>query len=893
VKVMNRVTLKHLFKNKKRTLVTLIGTIVSVAMIMAVATLGFSFMDFMQQAAIADGGSWHVRYRNLTAEQVAAVGNDSETVDMTLQHYLGYTKLEGGQNKNKPYLLLQATDKKGFSLLPFHLTSGRMPENGNEVVISEHIATNGGVEYKIGDVLRLEVGQRYRNEDLVGGKPLTGAKPLYNDVSYGATDGNETILTDGTVQEFTVVGIMGRPGTENYSGPGYTVLTYENQKDISARGDVDAYVTVKHLTSDIYDYANDLAERNGIEHIALNNDLLRYSGVFENDTMRSTLYSFMVIIILIIMVGSVALIYNAFAISVSERARNLGMLSSIGATKRQKRNSVFFEGFLIGLISIPLGILFGYLGIRVTMAFIAPLLESTFYVPAVPIEFRAVITPVTVIVSTVLSAVTILISVYIPAKRASRVTPIDAIRQTQDVKLRSKDVKTSKVTRKLFGFEAEIGLKNLKRNRKRYRVTVFSLMISVVLFLGVSTFTTYLNKSFETTDMGINFDVAVSASGMDSETTNQLFDGIRQLDGVKESTSINKMYLNTYFPENQLTSTAAQGLSDYWSGRQEAEGEQTESIYCEINLIAIDDASFAEYAKQIGADESQLDGSAGLRAIAVNQAGFYDAEHQKFSIVKLLKNPEGEQVVLQSVEYDEEKEESVPFDLAAVTVVKETDVTPQGVMVNYQSNSLNLIVSNAVLEEVAAMSNPNMVSHFLYLNSGDSEALTKKINTFYNTNYSQTSGSFNVIDAYQARNESQKLVTLLMVLTGGFIALITLICIANIFNTISTSIGLRKREFAMLKSVGMTPGGFNKMLRFESLFYGIKALLWGLPVSFLLMALMYWTLSNNFGFGFLIPWQSVVIAILAVFIVVGLTMMYSSSKVKKENIIDALKDENL
>ena len=893
MKVMNRVTLKHLLKNKKRTLVTLIGTIVSVAMIMAVATLGFSFMDFMQQSAIADSGSWHVRYRNLTGEQVAAIQNDSETAELSLQHYLGYAKLEGGQNKSKPYLLLQATDKAGFSLLPYHLASGRMPENGNEVVISEHIATNGGVSYQIGDVLRLEVGQRYRNEDLAGGQPLTGAKPIYNDVSYGATDGEETILTDGTVREYTVVGIMGRPGTENYSGPGYTVLTYEDQQDMDPKGDVDAYLTVKHLSAKMYDDANDFAERNGIDHLALNNDLLRYSGVFENDTMRSTLYSFMGIIIFIIMVGSVALIYNAFAISVSERARNLGMLSSVGATKRQKRNSVFFEGFLIGLISIPLGILFGYLGIRVTMVFIAPLLESTFSVPAVSIEFRAVITPVTVIVSTILSAVTIFISVYIPAKRASRVTPIDAIRQTQDVKLRSKDVKTSKVTRKLFGFEAEIGLKNLKRNRKRYRVTVFSLMISVVLFLSVSTFTTYLNKSFETTDMGINFDVAVSASGMDSETTNQLFEGIRKLDGVKESTVVNQMYLNTYFSDQQLTDTAAEGLTDYWSGRQETEDTQAKGIYCEVNLIAIDDASFAEYAKQIGADVSQLDGSAGLRAIAVNQAGFYDSEHQKFSIVKLLKNPEGEQIVLQSIEYDEEKEEFVPFDLAAVTVVKGTDATPQGVMVNYQSNSLNLIVSNAVLEEIAAKNDPNMVSHFLYLNSGDSDALTKKINSFYNANYSQEGGSFNVVDAYQARHENEKIVTLLMVLTGGFIALITLICIANIFNTISTSIGLRKREFAMLKSVGMTPGGFNKMLRFESLFYGIKALLWGLPVSFLLMAMMYWTLSHNFGFGFLVPWQSVIIAIVAVFIVVGLTMMYSSSKVKKENIIDALKDENL
>ncbi len=888
MKVMNRVTLQYLLKNKKRTFVTLIGTIISVAMIMAVATLGFSFMDFLQQYAIAENGSWHVHYKNLTAEQVEALKNDSQTEALSLQHYLGYAALEGSQNEYKPYLLVQATDREGLSLLPFHLESGRMPENENEIVISKHISTNGGVNYQIGDVLRLQLGQRYRNEDLADGKPIEGAEILYNDVSYSMTEGEETLVLDGTVREYTVVGIMERPGTEDYGGPGYTVLTYEDQQQMNPQGDVDAYLTMKHLSADIYDDGSQFAERNGIKEVEFNNDLLRYSGIFGNDTMRSTLYSFMAIIIVIIMVGSVALIYNAFAISVSERARNLGMLSSVGATRRQKRNSVLFEGFLIGLVSIPLGILFGYLGIQVTMIFIGPLLESTFFTPNAAVDLQAVVTPATVIVSVVLSIVTIFISVYIPARRASRITPIDAIRQTQDVKLRGKDVKTSKLTRRLFGFEAEIGLKNLKRNRKRYRVTVFSLMISVILFLSVSAFTTYLNKSFETTELGLNYDVAVTAYGMEPETSESLFEGIKALDGITGSTALSEMNLHTYFSEDQLTGTAASGLLEYYWGEQEEEG-----IYCRISLVALDDVSFEEYIRRIGADASELDGSGGLNAVAINEAGFFEAENQKYTISKLLNQAEGTVIALKSEVYDPETEVSTPFDVGEVTVVMETAVVPQGVLVNYQNSTLNLIVSQTVFETLADRMDFNMVTQSLYLNSPDSAALTQKIQDYYQQNRPDSEGSLSVYDAYQSRNENEKFVTLLLILTGGFISLITLICIANIFNTISTSIGLRKREFAMLKSVGMTPGGFNKMLRYESLFYGIKALLWGLPVSFLLMLLMYWTLSNNFGFAFMVPWQSFVIAVVAVFLVVGLTMMYSSSKVKKENIVDALKDENL
>ena len=96
--------------------------------------------------------------------------------------------------------------------------------------------------------------------------------------------------------------------------------------------------------------------------------LLRYYGVTANDQLRMTLFSLAGIIMSVIIIGSVALIYNAFAISVSERARHLGMLSSVGATKKQKRNSVFFEGAVIGAISIPIGILAGIAGIGITFA---------------------------------------------------------------------------------------------------------------------------------------------------------------------------------------------------------------------------------------------------------------------------------------------------------------------------------------------------------------------------------------------------------------------------------------------------------------------------------------------------------------------------------------------
>lgn len=153
--------------------------------------------------------------------------------------------------------------------------------------------------------------------------------------------------------------------------------------------------------------------------------------------------------------------------------------------------------------------------------------------------------------------------------------------------------------------------------------------------------------------------------------------------------------------------------------------------------------------------------------------------------------------------------------------------------------------------------------------------------------------SLYIFNDYKNRQEEQQLITILSVFVYGFIALITAISVANIFNTISTSVSLRKREFGMLKSVGMTPKGFNKMINYESIFYGVKSLLYGIPLSIGVMLLIYRSMMHSFDYNFELPWMSLLFVVIAIFVIVGSAMLYSSSKIKKENIIDALKQENI
>ena len=140
---------------------------------------------------------------------------------------------------------------------------------------------------------------------------------------------------------------------------------------------------------------------------------------------------------------------------------------------------------------------------------------------------------------------------------------------------------------------------------------------------------------------------------------------------------------------------------------------------------------------------------------------------------------------------------------------------------------------------------------------------------------------------------SRNVITIIKVFSYGFIVLISLIAAANVFNTISTNINLRRREFAMLKTVGMTEKGFNKMMNYECLLYGLRSLLLGLPVSIGISYLIYLSITDGIEIAFHLPLAAMGIATLSVFIVVFVTMMYSMKKIKKDNPIDALKNENL
>ena len=616
-------------------------------------------------------------------------------------------------------------------------------------------------------------------------------------------------------------------------------------------------------------------------------------GTSINDNFNNTLYGLGSILIGLIMFGSISLIYNAFSISVSERTRQFGLLSSIGATRKQIRRSVLFEACFVSLIGIPIGILCGILGIGVTLAILGGMFSNFLSGdPNSNIALHLSVRWWAVIAAAVIGFVTVLISAYIPSKRATKVTAIEAIRGSNDIKIKNKQVKTSKITYKLFGLEGVIAKKHFKRNRKKYRATVVSLFMSVVLFISASSFCSYLNLSIEGS-FGLS-DIDLTYRGSNEGDVKIEYDAVygllNKIEGVKRSSQLKQF-------NGSVAGDFDNNLSKEYLEYFEQNSTPDSELEVMVGINVVDDETFKAYLKENNMDESIYFNTENPIGLGYQKLNLYNYSTKKFEGFDVFKDPP------ETISYrywDQKKYEELTANQEEAPLEPPDAHSYQDIKINYvdslpfgcdYTTSMNLTIAFA--ESVFRAAFPAIYNNSSYSNNlmfatDDYKTVENRMNLALIENNYPTDYLFN----YASEKETMRsMVIIINVFSYGFIILISLISLANIFNTISTNINLRRKEFAMLRSVGMTNRGFNKMMNFECILYGVKSLMYGLPVSIIITYLIFKSASSGFDSGFFIPWQPIVIAVLSVFIVVFATMMYSMRKIKAQNTIDALKND--
>lgn len=873
--IIGSFTRRSMRVHRKWTVVTIAGVVIATAMISAVSSFSSSMLDLEKRETIADNGNWHAVIQNMPAKGVSVLQKSSYLSSVSLFRDLGYAVLNGSTNPDKPYLYLRQFDAASMRTYNVKLVSGRLPRNSREIVLAQHIETNGGVKIAVGEKLTVTLGTRVEqgaDMELDQNTPYQG-KPTK--MKNGANSG-ESFAADAA-QTYTVVGIIARPSFEPTWAPGYTAIVGMDDAAFNPAEKVNAAVLVKHPTHSIYDKVDALAVKAGanVKSVQFNNTLLHLSGVFGADNLQTTLYGTMGVILLIILIAAASLIYNAFAISVSERTSQLGMLASVGATRAQKRRTVYLESFYIGLIGIPLGVLGGIAGIGVTLAAIQPLLASFLNLDNGD-SLRLAVSPAAIVLAVAVAALTLLISAWIPARRASRITPIDAIRQTKEIKLKAGTVKTGGLTRRVFGFEAELALKNLKRSRRKYRATVVSLVVSLVLFLTASYYPAFASVASRNTQDTQNYDMVLSFSRSDSDRL-AAFDTIAKLDVVT------KWARTQGFGVDGLTIPASMATPLMKQYVEKLHPLKNGGYSVSAQIYGYDAQTLKALCKEAGVDEKTLEDPNHPAVLVFDEAR--TVQNSVFAAGAPLTVKAGDTLRFGGTSQDGKTgTDSKPGTVAVAGVLH---TAPMG-MGRLPFDYIQLVTSETgfdALNSLLVGGDGKDESVYLYLNTTDGARVT------------QASQNLKLHPSvYDLKEEAQRernLNLVLEIFLFGFITLITLICVANLFNTITTSVALRRREFAMLRSVGMTPKGFGKMIRFESLFYGLKALLWGLPISFLIGVLLNRMVSSSVTVGFVFPWRYYLIAVLVLFLIVLSTMLYASAKLRRENIVDALTGENL
>lgn len=847
--ILNRLTIKNLRLNKKRTIVTIIGIILSTALMVGIGLLFSSFQDLMIRDTIGYSGKYEANYSDVDLDKLNNIKDKGFTY--FYEKPIGFSKIESS-NEYKPYMYITSVNKEYFNELK--LVDGNFPKNENEVVISNHVITNGGLNYKVGDIATFRYGKRnIEGNDTLANSELVDGEFLTNEGTY----------------TYKIVGIVERSNFESYSASGYTAFTVDVNSD---KGNVNLYVMF-NKNKKIIKQSEELAkELNYNGDINYNSTLLALYGESTYGNVMSSMGGMMIIMLSLVSIGCIIVIYNSFAISVMERKKEFGLLSSIGATKRQLSHTVFFEALVVGVIGIILGILGAYIGIGCVILIINNLISDM-----LEYKLHLVTNPLFIIIPVIFMIIVIGVSAFIPSRRASKVSPIEAIRQNDDIKINKKKIRTSKLVLKLFGIEGEIALKNIKRNKKKYRVTIVSLFISIVLFISFSSYMNYTLNTASSVMGEVPYDYQISYFGDDPNNDKEALDKINEI--VKSSDV--KEYVS--YSVSNLSIIGNYTYSDeYLDFYKSAYGENgikalNNLKYQYISIYILDDNSYNKYKKLIGLDKDSV--------ILLNKfKGVSYGNNKRVNYNIPVINNGNINIKICNFDNDED-----------VDTTKYCNNNIDNIFVTNKSFDLieefsymddfKLIVNKKLYDSISDSSTHYTQFNIISDNTNNIDKLTKDLDKYSNVNYTNIK---------EAMKQANNLILVVKILMYGFISLVTLIGVTSVFNTISTSMALRKREFAVLRSIGLTNRGFNKILFFESLFFGMKSLIFAIPVSIGITVLIHYALADMVSIStIIIPWKYIIISIVSVFVIVLLTMMYSTSKIKKHNIIEQIREENI
>lgn len=868
-------TLRYLKENKKRTIVTIIGIILSTALICGIGNIYESFMDYQIRKTIENDGDFHATFYDIKKDDLDYITKSAGLTKSGLSNNLGYAKIKPDKEN---LMQVKAYDKTTFDGYQIKLKEGKLPTNNKEIVLSENIVSK--IDKKIGDTITLDIGKRVDEN----GEEISGWQSE-----------NET-LKDTKSESFKIVGIINKPGFE-YEGGILTGITYLDINNQPANDSFNVSIAVKK-PKEVYTIASQISKNLGLksgtkeegneesaeenssmhyssdtdefyESLSFNEHLLRLQGASAYANINDSMTSIIALVTTLVIVCTIATVYNSFSISISERKKQFGILNSIGATKSQVMKLVFIEGILVSIVAIPIGLISGTIAIDLVFKVIQAFFKTSFIAD---MNLRVVYNPAIMILSTVIVLITILISALLPAISAAKTSPLEAIKNSGNYKLGK--IKDSKLVRLLFKTEGVLAYKNLRRNKKKFRTTLFSLIISIVIFISFSGFMTLFLKA-NTVHMGqINHDIYMYKNGSSEDI--KIIDELKNINGIKNIAINNDYGIGLNVKENDINTTYKDLIDNYYTKEKVGNEYSYDFISSLVKMpgdIAINNLKLKDgsFDKETAIKEN---------GVILVRESYYEEKGKKGEVV-LTNYKVGDTIDAYITNYDQDTDKEIKENIKLKVMAITDDLIPGSYNYNYMG--IDFITYDEVGEKLG----------FKPLNGSIYMSTDKEDNTRKAIKEIADKEGFRVIDEIEEAKSMEQSIMAMQVFVYGFITVISLVSVTNIVNTISTNINLRKRELAIIKSIGVTPGGFNKMICLEGLLYGILSLLYGLPIGIGMVVLMNTLLGDVIQFGLVLPWSGIIICIVGIFVITFIASYIPMKKINKENIIENIRQESI
>lgn len=927
--IMKGLTWRSLWLNKTRTIVTIIGVVLSAALFMAVTTAAYSLWDFMVRGYEYEGGDYFVSFDYATDEQYADALSDNAVKSVADLKIIGYTSQFDSISPSGTYEI-GAMGENFLKQMSIPLIEGRLPENSREILIPEIYisicrAENWDIP-QVGDKLTLSLFFSWQADKEPGENPA--------------------VPKDTVDVEYTVVGIMEsrnyRPNTGNWGFNNILTVADGNEGTTLWHR-----LFVKTSPAD----AKIVSQYNYGE-ADINTDLLGVYGFAGEQNTTLMILLMCAILLLIIMVASISLISNAFSISVAERTKQFGLLSSIGTTRKQVRASVQFEALILMALGIPIGVLVGYGAIAIVFHFYGKNLARLFsFSVNGGVSPYAAFSLVAVLAAVLICALTVWISAWLPSARASRVAPLEAIRQNRDYKGKTKKVRVSPLTAKLFGVPGFIGAKYYKVSRRKYLAIVIALAFSMVLFVFSAYFSDQLDMAADAQGAE-DYDFSISCT---QDNRLEVFEQLRSSDAVERSVLVSGITMAGIIETSDLNEKYKTiQESNEWGYIADYSGD-----WCmeQVELYFLEDDAFVSHLKNEGIDPTPYLAEGSMLGVTIpqthggwavqNEAGewvdmrFYGHALAKDAGTVFCVQPSfpseldelgsGQQdssgiIAPMGISRSLTKDGRIVLYTGGAAFIEEiTDEVIDGKnVVHYYSYDKAigktgdeiLLTDTSFAPQIEVGAQLEEVPYGISTQSGGSIIIVLPLSKLpqemeeaylvdlcldaadYQTVLAELKeyGQGNIQFAFTDYNESQMnmrgIVTLLRVFSTGFIVLISLIACANVLNTISTNVALRRKDYGMLRSMGFTQNHLYRMMAYECMIYGLKAILWSAPLSIGLCYGLYKVTNLSYSTDFAPPWDVFAIGICLILTVLFASATYAIFTIRKDNPIDAIRMEN-